>query len=170
MDRQAVPDGFAEFVRDRSRELLRAAWLLTGDWASAEDLVQVALSSAWPRWRALDAPHAYVHKIMLTSYLRARRRRWGGEIPVGQLPDELATADDYAAAELRGDVARALSVLPARQRAVIVLRFFADLSEAETARVLGCSVGSVKTHASRALSTLRGTPGVADVLRGGVPS
>lgn len=170
MDAQATPDGFADFVRDRSRELLRAAWLLTANWASAEDLVQIALSEAWPRWDSLETPAAYVHKILLTSYLRSQRRRWSDEISYADLPDRVGNGDAYAAVDAHSQAATALAILPPKQRAVVVLRYFVDLSEAETARVLGCSVGAVKTHSSRAMATLRTAPGLAEVLRGGVTS
>ena len=79
--RPSEPDGFREFVETRSSALLRSGWLLTGDWPSAEDLVQTALAAAWPRWATLtrqDAPELYVRKIMVNTFLRWRRRRWTG--------------------------------------------------------------------------------------------
>ena len=92
------PDGFREFVDAHSRGLLRAGWLLTGNWASAEDLVQTALAAAWPRWatiRRVESAEAYVHKIMVTTFLRWQRRRWVGEIPTNPLPDRQESADAW---------------------------------------------------------------------------
>jgi RNA polymerase sigma-70 factor (sigma-E family) len=160
-------DGFADFVRDRSPDLLRSAWLLTGDWHSAHDLVQTALEKCWPRWgRRMDHPEAYVRRVLLTSYLSWRRRRWNGELSTAELPESVETTDDV---ELRQSLLGALAALTPRQRAVIVLRYFDDLSEADTAAVLRCSVGTVKAHASRGLAHLRATPGLAESLGLEVP-
>src|SRR5215469_6164462 len=143
----AEPDGFRDFVEARSSALLRSGWLLTGDWPSAEDLVQTALAAAWPRWASLrrqDAPELYVRKIMVNTFLRWRQRRWNGEIAPGRLP--------------------------ARQRAVVVLRYFADQTESQTAAAMGCSVGAVKSHAAKALARLRDAPGLSELMSGGVAS
>jgi RNA polymerase sigma-70 factor (sigma-E family) len=153
---------YADFVRDRSPELLRSAWLLTGDWHASHDLVQVTLEKSWPRWgQRIDHPDAYVRRIMLTTYLSWRRRRWTAEIPTAELPETTGTSDPT---DLRISLLGALSELTPRQRAVVVLRYFDDFSEAETAAVLRCSVGSVKAHASRGLQQLRATPGLAASL------
>jgi len=163
-------DGFAEFVAGHARELLRAGWLLTGDWALAEDLVQTALAATWPRWSQLvraDRPDLYVRRVMVTTFLRWRRRRWNGEISTGRLPDRPDRSDALAQVDVRTSVAHALAVLPPRQRVAVVLRYFADLSEAETARVMGCSVGAVKSHAAKAFSRLRDVPGLAEIMTGG---
>jgi RNA polymerase sigma-70 factor (sigma-E family) len=170
-----VPEAgeFAEFVAGHSRDLLRAGWLLTGDWALAEDLVQTALAATWPRWSDLtraDRPKIYVRRVMVTTFLRWRRRRWNGEISTGRLPDHPGLGDGLAQVDVRASVADALAVLPPRQRVVVVLRYFADLSEAETARVMGCSAGAVKSHSARALSRLRGVPSLAEIMTGGVTS
>lgn len=158
------PDGFREFVEARSRGLLRFAWLLTGDWQTAEDLVQTALAKSWPHWNRLvrrDRPELYVRKVMLTTYLSWRSRRSASEVPVAEVYE---TANHGVDSELRHVLVGALRGLPPRQRAVIVLRYFEDLTELETAATLGCSVGTVKTHASRAMAHLRGVPGLATVL------
>jgi len=153
---------FADFVRDRSPELLRSAWLLTGDWHAAHDLVQVALEKTWPRWgKRVDHPEAYVRRVMLTTYLSWRGRRWTAEIPTAQLPERTCPTEE---SDLRLALLTALSAMTPRQRAVIVLRYFDDLPEAEAARLLGCSIGSVKSHASRGLQQLRATPRLADSL------
>ena len=166
------PDGFREFVETRSGALLRSGWLLTGDWPSAEDLVQTALAAAWPRWATLtrqDAPELYVRKIMVNTFLRWRRR-WTGEIATGRRPDMRAYGDAFAQIDARQALIAALDRLPPRQRAVVVLRYFADQTEAQTAAAMGCSVGAVKAHASKALARLRDAPGLAELMTGGVTS
>ena len=153
---------FAEFVSERSPHLLRAAWLLTGDWHLAQDLVQVSLEKSWPRWgRDVEHPEAYVRRVMLTTYVSWRRRRWTGEVPTADLPEQVA---QNALPDLRMALLAALGTLSPRQRAVLVLRYFEDLSVDEAADALGCSVGTVKAHASRGLQQLRQTPGLAEAL------
>ena len=153
---------FADFVSERSPALLRAAWLLTGDWHLAHDLVQVSLEKAWPRWgREVEHPEAYVRRVMLTTYLSWRRRRWVGEVPTAELPEQ---ASEHHATDLRLALLTALAEVSPRQRAVLVLRYFEDLSVQETADALGCSTGAVKAHASRGLQQLRLTPGLAEAL------
>ena len=169
----AEPDGFRDFVEARSSALLRSGWLLTGDWPSAEDLVQTALAAAWPHWSSLrrqDAPELYVRKIMVNTFLRWRRRRWNGEIATGRLPEMRAYGDAFAQIDARQALIAALDRLPPRQRAVVVLRYFADQTEAQTAAAMGCSVGAVKAHASKALARLRDAPGLAELMTGGVTS
>lgn len=162
------PDGFRAFVEARSPALLRSGWLLTGDWPSAEDLVQTALAAAWPRWGSLDqAPEMYVRKIMVNTFLRWRQRRWNGEIATAKLP-ERAYGDVFAQVDSRAALTAALDRLPARQRAVVVLRYFADMTETQTAHAMGCSVGAVKSHAAKALARLRDAPGLAELMSGGV--
>ena len=153
---------FTDFARDASRGLLRSAWLLTGDWAAAEDLVQVALVATWRRWDAIEpgAGRAYSRRVMLTTFLRLRRRRWSDERPEHRLPEHAGLERGLGQVELRESLRAALMGLSRQQRAVVVLRYFEDLSEASTAEVLGCSVGAVKSHGSRALKALRATPGL----------
>ena len=167
------PEGFREFVQARSTALLRSGWLLTGDWPSAEDLVQTALAAAWPRWTTLrrqDAPELYVRKIMISTFLRWRQRRWNGEIATGRLPELQAYGDVFAQIDARQALLAALDRLPAKQRAVVVLRYFADQTESQTAEAMGCSVGTVKSHAAKALARLRDAPGLAELMTGGVAS
>src|ERR1700684_4719184 len=98
------PAGFRDFVEALSNALLRSGWLLTGDWPSAEDLVQTALAAAWPRWDSLirqDAPELYVRKIMVNTYLRWRRRRWNGEVATGRLPELQGSGGVLAPVECR---------------------------------------------------------------------
>jgi RNA polymerase sigma-70 factor (sigma-E family) len=159
------PDGFREFVVARSAALVRSAWLLTGNEADAQDLVQTALAKVWSRWPRVvrkDAPEAYVRRVMLSTFLTWTRRRWRAEAPTAVVPERADPRDEFAEADARGSVQTALRGLPPRQRAVIVLRFFDDLTEAQAADVLSCSVGTVKSQSTKALANLRATP----LLRG----
>jgi RNA polymerase sigma-70 factor (sigma-E family) len=151
-------ESFAEFVATRGTALLRTATLLCGARQDAEDLLQTALEKAYRHWGRLDAdtdPEPYVRRILVNLVI-SRARRWKvlKEIATARLP-ERSTASPTHAVELRGALIDELRRLGPRQRAVLVLRFWEDLSEAETARVLGCSVGTVKSQASRALAKLR---------------
>src|SRR3954470_10518101 len=131
------PDGFREFVGARSRALLRTAWLLTGDWATAQDLVQTALAKTWPAWSRItrtDDPDVYVRRVLVTTYASWWRRKWRGELPTERLPEpraEVARTDTAEEAALRETLQRALATLPRRQRAVVVLRYVEDFSEAD---------------------------------------
>ncbi len=161
------PEGFRDFVAARSAALTRSAWLLTGDEMAAQDLVQVALVKTWARWARLarrDAPEAYVRRVMLSTFLTWNRRRWRGEFPVAAVPDQPEPRDAAAEADVRRAVSQALRTLPGRQRAVVVLRFFDDLTEAQAADILGCSVGTVKSQTSKALSRLRACPQLRGVF------
>lgn len=153
------PPGFDDFVAARSPRLLRIAYLLTRDWALAEDLLQTALAKAWSVWQRIQGdPEPYVRKIIANTYASWWRRRWtAAEHPTDQLPEQLAAAGRDVAGQIddRDRLWQALGRLPRRQRAVLVLRYFEDLSTAEIADVLGCSVGTVKSQGSRALAKLR---------------
>jgi RNA polymerase sigma-70 factor (sigma-E family) len=148
---------FADFVVGRGQALQRTAYLLTGDWALAEDLVQTALSRAYPRWDRIrhDDPEAYVRKALVNTWASWWRRRWRGELPTDTLPDGAGSDDEYAHADRRAAVRSALERLPKRQRAVVVLRYHEDLTEAQVAHVLGISIGTVKSQASKALAKMR---------------
>ncbi|MFR9777206.1 SigE family RNA polymerase sigma factor [Micromonospora sp. MS34] len=151
-----TPEGFDEFVATRSPRLLRTAFLLTRDWALAEDLLQTALARAWEAWRRIEGdPEPYVRRIIVNANASWWRRRWRGEVPTADLPEVAAEADRYSGLDDRDRLWRALGRLPRRQCAVLVLRYFEDLSDAEIAEVLGCSVGTVKSQASRAVAKLR---------------
>ena len=150
---------FDAFVGARSSALLRTAYLLTRDHALAEDLLQTALAKAWFAWRRIDGePEAYVRRILVNTYATWWRRRWNGEHATDELPEPAPTGDVHAHSDASHDLWSALGRLPRKQRAVVVLRYFEDLTEAETARVLGCSVGNVKSQASRALAKRRIDP------------
>jgi RNA polymerase sigma-70 factor (sigma-E family) len=149
--------GLAEFAAARSPALLRAAWLLTGDAGKAEDLLQTALARVWRRWpRVCDgAPEAYARRVLYTTYLTWWRRRWRAEVPAARMPDTPDPGNLADESVTRDVVRRALARLSPRQRAVVVLRFVEDRSAAETAALLGCPDGTVKTQTSRALAVLR---------------
>lgn len=135
----------------RSDRLLRTAYLLTHDWATAEDLLQEALAKAWFAWPGIDEPEAYVRRVLVTTYTSWWRRRWRRELPSGDLPEAPAYDDAGRGDELWQAVGR----LPARQRAVIVLRFYEDLPVAEVAAIMGCQEGTVKSQTAKALAKLR---------------
>ena len=148
---------FQQLMESRSPQLLKTAFLLTGDWGRAEDLLQTALAKTWTRWPGLRDPHSaegYVRRVLVTTYAKWWRRRWRGEVPTGALP-VTAAADPYSAVEERDALRRALAGLSARQRTVLVLRYYEDLSEQQVADLLGCSAGTVKSTASRALAAIR---------------
>ena len=150
-------DGFTDFVVDVEARLLRTAYLLTGDHGHAEDLVQTALVKAhrnWAKVQRADSPTAYVRRILVTSHVSWRRRMSTSEQVIETVPDR--PGDDLQARQATSDLVRtALAELSPRVRAVVVLRWFEDLTEVETARVLGCSTSTVSTHAARGLATLR---------------
>lgn len=156
-DSHGVEEDFREFVAARSGALLRTAYLLAGDWATAEDLLQIALTKtylAWKRLGRIDAVEPYTRKVLVNTATSWWRRRWHGERPTEVLP-ETAITDGLEERLERDALWRQVRDLPARQRAVLVLRFYEDQSEAETARLLNVSVGTVKSQCSRALATLR---------------
>jgi RNA polymerase sigma-70 factor (sigma-E family) len=149
------PEGFEEFVAVASPRLLRTAFLLTRDIGHAEDLLQTALAKAWRAWHRVDGdPEPYVRRIIVTSHATWWRRRWRGEEPTGELPERPGESPQEGIGE-REWLWQALGRLPRRQRAVLVLRFYEDLTEAQVAGLLGCSVGTVKSQASKALAKLR---------------
>jgi len=150
-------DGFDAFVLARRRPLLRMAWLLTGDWHLAEDLVQTALLRCYPRWPRIsrDNPDAYVRRAIVRVHASWWRRRWRSETPTAVLPDHAGISDGLDETDLRCSVAEVLATLPLRQRTTVVLRYFADMTEAQTAEAMGCTVGTVKSQNVKALARLR---------------
>jgi RNA polymerase sigma-70 factor (sigma-E family) len=164
---EAVAEGFAQFVEARERALQRTAYLLTGDWALAEDLVQTALARAWPRWERItrrDDPEIYVRKVLVNTWTTWNRRRWRGEKPSAVVPDTAAAGDVAEEVTVRVGLRGALGSLTPRQRAVLVLRVYDDLPEAQVADILSCPVGTVKSAMSRALARLREDPRLAGFL------
>jgi RNA polymerase sigma-70 factor (sigma-E family) len=153
-----VPEGFEEFVAGASPRLLRTAYLLTRDAGHAEDLLQAALTKAWLAWRRVKGdPEPYVRRIIVNTYATWWRRRWHGEEPTDVLPERVGLPPQ-AAVDERVRLWRVLGTLPRRQRAVLVLRFYEDMTEAQVAQVLGVSVGTVKSQTSKALARLRLDP------------
>lgn len=149
-------ESFTDFVRDFSPALLRVAWLMTGDHGHAEDLLQNALLKSLRRWRRLentDKAYAYVRTVLVNTHISDRRRRRVQERLVDVSPEPGRRDTDLFTPEDR--TTAALAALPQGMRAVLVLRFHEDLSESQTAAVLGCSVGNVKSQASRGLDRLR---------------
>jgi len=145
---------FDEYVVAREDRLLRVAYLLTQDAYLAEDLVQTALTRAWFAWSRIEGdPDPYVRKILVNTFVSSRRRMWHAERPTEYLPERPDRTTDPAT-----DLRQALAALPVGQRSVIVLRYFEDLTEAETARILGVSVGTVKSQTAKALLKLRVDP------------
>ena len=148
--------GYREYVGGRLDQLRRTAYLLCGDWHTADDLVSTALVKLlkhWSRVSAMDNIDAYARRVLMRAWLDERRRPWRREHPRAQLPEAAARAG-YDVAD-RMAILALLAELPARRRAVLVLRFFCDLSVEETAEALGCSTGTVKSQTARALEALR---------------
>jgi RNA polymerase sigma-70 factor (sigma-E family) len=157
-------DGFDEFVLRRRAQLIRLAWAITRDRELAEDVTQIALERLWRRWATLpvaDAERwAYAQRVLISQVSTWRRRLWTrNEIPTGSMPQQVHEAPDGDVPE----VLRWLADLPPRQRSVVVLRYLSDLSIEETARVLGCSAGTVKSQTSKAMVRLRLNGGQREV-------
>jgi RNA polymerase sigma-70 factor (sigma-E family) len=156
---------FEAFVAARSAELLRTALLLTRDRGHAEDVLQTALVKAYRRWSRITAadPYPYVRRILVTTAASWWRRRSTQEIVALPATDPAGPDETEAVAD-RERLADALAELPPRMRAVLVLRYAEDLSEAATAEALGCSVQTVKSQTSRGLARLRALLGPTPAL------
>lgn len=151
---------YVEFAHGARGRLRRAAYLLCGDWDQASDLVQEGLIRvyvAWPRLERTGREHAYARKAVVSAFLDSRRRRSSTEVPA-DVDHRHASGEDVASTvSTREALMQALATLPPRQRACVVLRYFEDLSVADTAAVLRCTEGTVKSQTSRALLSLRTT-------------
>lgn len=148
-------EDFAEFAEAVSPRLRRMAFLLCGDWHSADDLVQSALTKVFVSWRRIrrrDMAHAYAARTLVNTYLADRRMKRPAEVLTGTVPERPV---EPPAPETRMVLLGALASLPPRSRAVVVLRYWADMSVEQVAAVLGCSTGNVKSQSSRALVKLR---------------
>ncbi len=165
---------FEEYVAARGAALLRFAYVLTADSDMAEDLVQSALADAYRHWRRVaraDHPDAYVHRIIVNRHLSSRRRRWWGERPSGSAPESEGNAHDASTSDIadavadRDETRAVLDGLPPRARAVLVLRYYADLDDAAIAQALGITESTVRATASRALASLRQTYPLGDDAR-----
>lgn len=160
-------EDYAAFVRAKSRELQRSAWLLCGDWTSAQDLTQTGLLAVWTHWRDIrrtDSPEVYAYRAMLHAYLRAKRRKWNREVPTREPPERAVYRTETEVIELREVLLQALRRLPPRQRAVLVLRYMLDLPESSVAELLSCRIGTVKSHSAKALAALRKSQPLEDLL------
>jgi RNA polymerase sigma-70 factor (sigma-E family) len=155
--REPETTAFGDFVRARGPALLRTAHLLTGDRGAAEDLLQQALERLVRHWSRIDGdPEPWVRRTLVNlSTDRWRRRVRRPEQLDGRVPDLARDEDGFAVREQRWELVDMLRALPVGQRTVLVLRYFDELSEQETAEALGCSVGTVKSATSRALARLR---------------
>ncbi len=159
-----VDDDFQTFVEERYGTLLRTAYLLTGDRDRAEDALQSALLAVMSNWRRITQPEAYLRRVMLNQLVSGWRRNRVVEVLTAVLPERAAPEQP---ADRRDELWSALRRLPVRMRAVLVLRYWEDLSEQQTAEALGCSVGTVKSQASRGLVRLREL--LDSPIRGSVP-
>ena len=152
----AQDESFDSFVASRAPALLRTAYLLVHDEGLAEDLLQTALAKSWSAWgRIHDDPEPYVRRVLVTTQISWWRRRWTRELPTATIPERATSDADRSRSDAAQDLWNAVGHLPRRQRAVVVLRYYEDLTEAETARLLGCSVGTVKSQCAKALGKLR---------------
>ena len=146
---------FVEFATAASPRLRRMAFLLCGDWHTAEDLVQTTLAKVFVSWRKIrrrEAEHAYANRTLVNTYLADKRLKRSEEILTSKLPEREIQSP---APETRIVVLNALATLPPKSRAVVVLRYWADLSVDQVADILGCSTGNVKSQSARALDKLR---------------
>lgn len=146
----------ADYVAARLPSLRRLAFVLCQDWHRADDVVQAAITRLyvhWPRARAAESTDAYVRAIVVREFLSERRSSWTRRVTLrSELPDSAADSTDPDTAL---DLAAALALLPPRQRATLVLRFYCDLSVEQSAQVLGCTTGTVKSQTAKALDALR---------------
>jgi RNA polymerase sigma-70 factor (sigma-E family) len=149
------PEEFTEFAGAYAVRLRRTAYLLCGNWHTAEDLTQIALTQtllSWRKVRRLDNAPAYAHRTLVNAYLAQRRSRKSGELPMALPPDAAGPA---GTTELRLVLLQALDTLTPSARAIVVLRYWEDLSIDQVAAMLRCTTGNVKSQSSRALAQLR---------------
>ena len=151
---------FEGYVAARGQSLLQFAYLLTRDHHAAEDVVQSALADAYRHWSKVsraEHPDAYVHRMILNTFIKSRRRFWRSEVPSENLPEEPSSSTSSATAivDSRDQLRVALAELAPRARAVLVLRYWLDMDDVTIARQLGISPSSVRASASRALAALR---------------
>jgi RNA polymerase sigma-70 factor (sigma-E family) len=167
----SIDDAFEEFVAARWASLYRLAYLLAGSPTGAEDVLQTTLEKAYMNWSRIgrmDHTEAYVRRMLVTTMVSTRRAAWVRERLWGELPD---VAEDSAEVPVidRSLLWPLVCALPARQRAVIVLRYYEDLSEAQIAEVLGCARGTVKSQAAAAIATIRravAAAGIGEAVEG----
>lgn len=170
---RASDEEFVEFAAAASGRLRRTAFMLCGDWHTAEDLAQTALAKVYVSWRKIkqrDAAQAYAARTLVNTFLADRRTKRAGELLISEPPDRAALAPPP---DTRLMVLDALATLPPKARAAVVLRYYEDLSVDQVAGLLGCSAGTVKSQTARALDKLRPLLGElaprADLLAGPAP-
>ncbi|GAA3294878.1 MULTISPECIES: SigE family RNA polymerase sigma factor [Dactylosporangium] len=152
------PEGFDDFVRSRGGALLRFAYVLCGDAHLAEDIVQEVLARMHPRWArvtVMDSPEAYVRTAVVRQFLSWRRRRSAGEAVVAEVPEPPGFEEPQQRVLARDQMWQLLAGLPRAQRAVLVLRFYCDLPDADIAALLDCRETTVRSQAARALARMR---------------
>ncbi|MGW5635564.1 SigE family RNA polymerase sigma factor [Streptomyces sp. NPDC003832] len=162
---------FQSFVTGRWPRLMRTAFLLTGEQHAAEDLVQTTLEQVYVAWRRVgsaDEPEAYVRRVMINAHARRHRRRLreflAPKDDSGLVREVADSGDRIAQADDRNALLAALAQLPPRQREAVVLRYWEDLTETQTAAAMGCSVGAVKSNAAKGIAKLRAIPGLAETV------
>jgi RNA polymerase sigma-70 factor (sigma-E family) len=161
--KRSEENAYREYVTARMEVMRRTAYLLCRDWHTADDLVSITLSKLYKHWSRISqqtAIDAYTRKVLLRTWLDEKRRPWRREQPTEELP-ELPDLTEFAVVN-RAQLLDLLDGLPPRRRAAVVLRLYLDLSVEETAEILGCSVGTVKSQTARGLDTLRAWAAEAD--------
>ncbi|MDX6294131.1 MAG: hypothetical protein QOH50_3206 [Kribbellaceae bacterium] len=151
---------FEEYASARGQDLVRLGFTVSGDYQRAEDLAQIALMQAFRTWRRVrraDDPHNYVRRILVNSYLSMTRRRSFSEAPAAELDTDRTVPDPATGIVNSDDLWRALAALSARERVVLVLRYYQDMDDRTIADVLGIKPSTVRATASRALASLRRT-------------
>lgn len=169
--KRARDEEFGKFMAGRWPVLMRTAFLLTGERHAAEDLVQSTLERVYTAWRSVgkaDDPDAYVRRVMINLHARRHRRRLKEFLAPrddsGLAREEADVGDRIAQADDRGVLLQALARLPPRQREAVVLRYWGDLTETQTAQAMGCSVGTVKSNAAKGIAKLRAIPALAGTV------
>jgi RNA polymerase sigma-70 factor (sigma-E family) len=173
----SAEDEFTSFAESASSGLMATAYLLCGNWHTAEDLTQTTLAKVFAAWRRIrnhDAVHAYARRTLLNTYLVDRRRIRRGEVLTGDTSLFADPAVEPYTPELKITLTEALATLPPRARAIVVLRYWEDMSVEQVAELLGCSTGNVKSQSARSLEKLRvlldgPVPGVTVREQGGRP-
>jgi RNA polymerase sigma-70 factor (sigma-E family) len=154
--KRSEENAYREYVTARMETMRRTAYLLCRDWHTADDLVSITISKLYRHWTRVGGTpgiDAYARKALLRTWLDEKRRPWRREQVTGELP-ELPSTAEFAVVS-RAQLLDLLDGLPPRRRAAVVLRLYCDLSVEETAEILGCSVGTVKSQTARGLDTLR---------------
>ncbi|GHI99905.1 DNA-directed RNA polymerase sigma-70 factor [Streptomyces olivaceus] len=173
--KQAGDKDFQAFVVGRWPRLMRTAFLLTGEQHAAEDLAQSTLEQvyvAWHRVASANDPEAYVRRVMINAHARRHRRKLREFLlprsdDTGVTHEVADTGDRIAQADDRHTLLKALVKLPTRQREAVVLRYWEDLTEIQTAEAMGCSVGTVKSNAAKGIAKLRAMSGLAETVTHG---